>query len=119
MPIISNKKESVALAFLITILTTLFMGVGLGVAFVAALANGWVGMYLWKWFVTPFGIPPISFIEAAGLATLFAFWAPVPTPKSDSDQTSGGKVFVQLLSLIILRPLLTLLFGYVLHRMMV
>lgn len=119
MAIVKSKGESVFLALILAVVSVLVLGVGFIGAFIVALANGYVGMYLWDWFVTPLGVRPISFIEAAGLATLIGFWHPTPTSttKSDGSKTSSTLV-IELISLIVLRPLLTLLFGYILHQML-
>ena len=40
---------------------------------VSWLADAWVAVHLWRWFVVPFGAPPLTMPWAFGLLVLAAF----------------------------------------------
>lgn len=82
----------------------------LGLLFVASsLMSGWVGTHLWAWFAVPYGAPRIGLWGFVGIATLLTFLLRGLEPAERKVTASG--IFVQ----IVLSPLLTLLFGYLIH----
>jgi len=69
---------------------------------------GGVGLaFLWKWFITPLGVPAISIIHAIGIALTVSFLTAVRDPKREfkSETVTFSIVF----------SLVALFFGYLVH----
>ena len=49
------------------------------------LARGFAIVYLWKWFVIPLGVVPISFWWGMGLSVVFSIFMPKPSLEKGSD----------------------------------
>jgi hypothetical protein len=83
--------------------------------------EGYVVMKLWAWFVAPLGIATISYLHAAGIATLWNFLTP-PTDVSDLAKTTSDKpifdMVAKLMLNLIARPVLVLWMGSVIHHRM-
>jgi hypothetical protein len=78
--------------------------------------RGWVFAQLWRWFFVPLGLPAIVLWHAYGLMIVLAFAMPSPdAPKSDKPVlTQAGEMAAR----VALFPAMSLLFGYIAHRMM-
>jgi len=89
----------------------------------AIVANGWVLMNLWEWFVTPLGVHAISYLQAAGLIALIRFAMPEELGNSASDDDSEASPMVKLsatlFGLLVVRPGVTFLVGMAIHHFMV
>lgn len=84
-----------------------------------ALLNGFVFQQLWAWFVVPiFGLSFLTLPAAIGLgmAVTFLTFQYVLEPK-DSGWTDNEKL-VRAVGMMVLRPMLALLFGYIVHLFM-
>lgn len=69
--------------------------------------------YLWKWFISPFGLPAISMLHAFGIIiTIALLTSAFKVPKKDQVQTVPDEVGPALAILF------GLLLGYVAHRLM-
>ena len=82
------------------------------VGFIAlvAVVDGWALMLLWNWFLVPLGLPPITGVPAAvGIGLVAGLLASSYRPSKD-------KSISELLTFLFVRPLVILLFGYVVHR---
>ena len=98
-------------------MTALFaiLGIGIGliaVYAVAAIFHGWVFSQLWEWFaVTTFGAPSITVFAAIGISLLFSFYQ-IPNLTKGRDKTSAEK-WGEVIGLVIFKPLLYLLIGWI------
>ena len=90
------------------------------------LLHGWVLTVLWGWFVVPqFGVATLSLPTAVGLDILFDFLAYKHSQLPSRSEGAGDKevswaekfrrAFVPSFSLSLLRPGVTLAFGWVFH----
>lgn len=71
--------------------------------FLRTVADGWVVMWLWRWFLTPLGLPALGFWHACGVdlfvGAFFLFQAP-RRPVEDDDAWAldmawaGGKLLI-------------------------
>lgn len=78
----------------------------------SALLNGYVLSKLWAWFiVTTFHAPPLSLPAAIGLALVVSYltYQHADTPKNPESK------WWSLILVLILRPLMALAFGAVVH----
>ena len=85
-------------------------------AVVAAVANGWALVTIWNWFIPPiFGLVPLTLWQAVGVSMVFNLFVGVKNKSSNSDTKNKtfGEVFVSSLSEIILTPLFTVGFAYI------
>lgn len=69
------------------------------VMLLAVITNGLALSWLWLWFITPFGLPSISYIHALGLSLFSNFML--------GTQGQPGVMIVS--------PLIALLIGYILQ----
>jgi len=89
----------------------LVMAVILLIGIPFAILNGWVLSWLWLWFVVPvFAVPALSMLQSIGIATVISFMTKQYVPTGDK----AGEAWAYL----ILTPLVTLLFGYIIHSFM-
>jgi len=88
-------------------------------AVVSALLNGWVFSKLWLWFIVPvFELPVLNIPSAIGIGTVVSFLTyQYFQTKSDPDETTGMAVF-RATVYTVLRPLMVLLFGYIVLQFM-
>jgi len=84
----------------------------ISLAVLTTILNGWVLCRLWFWFIaTTFHTSPLSIPQAIGIAIVLGAMHPQPT-QSDSEVEKGiGYHF----ALAVIRPLLSLGIGYVVH----
>lgn len=77
---------------------------------VSALLNGFVLMKLWTWFVvSTFALPRLTMPFAIGLALVVRFLSFEP----DAVKSEFKKPFSEQLITALLRPFMTLLFGWI------
>jgi len=114
-------------------MTTRILGYLAGVAFTVGIvlaifipcsayfifAHGYVLSKLWGWFVTPLGVPAITLLHASGIMGVIRLctYDASFTPKSETTETSTTKKFGHLFGLMLV-PWVSLLFGYIIHRLM-
>ena len=82
-------------------------------------SNGIAGMYLWEWFLVPLGVSKISLLHAVGFAALcrlFTHENSLANMYKEDDLTSSQKLSKIIIALLL--PWATLLFGYIIHRLM-
>lgn len=76
--------------------------------------NGWVLVKLWTWFAVPIlGLPPLSLLQAIGIATLVGWITRDARALKEKEQK-----WYTTVSSYIFGGLMTVLSGYVVHRMM-
>lgn len=104
------KDLGAAVVAIIGIVIGLFAYLAAAIAF-RALALMW----LWAWFVTPFGLPQIELWHAAGISSLVAFLT-----YEDYNHAEGkkGMELVGTLSYTFLISGFALFFGYIFHNLM-
>lgn len=108
----STSKEAIVLAAVAVLALTPVL---FGVVALSAIINGWVLSILWGWFIVPvFNIPAISVEQAIGLAMVVSYLT-YQHINADSKRKSKGESTVELFVALLARPLITLLFGYILH----
>ena len=82
---------------------------------VGAIINGWVLSILWEWFIAPvFNLPSLSLPLAIGLALVISYltYQNIDCKPKESDD---GDAVIKLVMVMVLRPLLVLFFGWVIH----
>jgi len=91
-----------------------------GLIAVSSIINGWILTKLWHWFAVPiFGLHELTLTQAIGVAMIIAFLTnrhvkfTKSTKNKDSDTDWGV-----LLSAVFVAPLVTLLFGWIVHLFM-
>jgi len=79
---------------------------------VSATMNGWALSILWGWFLVPaFGLPEISIPVAIGVALIVGY---LTHQQQDTSSEDGlGEVMVRSAFMAFGKPLLTLLFGWI------
>jgi hypothetical protein len=81
---------------------------------IAAVWSGFVLSILWGWFAVPaFGLPPLSIPAAIGVSMIASYLTYQYGLKS-ADGEDGGKSLLNVL----LRPLVALMVGWVVHQFM-
>ena len=116
-----EKKDS---SFLATLTVGCAGGLGaivlIGLAwFYGIFAYGYVGSVMWVWFVMNLfpTAPAITWLQAAGLSLLVSFFTRDHLYKKiDPDQSTMDKVLTPIVPTV--APWITLLMGYIIHRMM-
>ena len=79
-----------------------------------ALLRGWVLSILWGWFVVPtFNLPQLSIPIAIGLALVVGFLAHQSIDVKSPERT-GAEKWAHI-AMFFVSPLLSLLFGYIVH----
>lgn len=82
----------------------------------SSLANAYVLVKLWAWFVVPtFAAPALSLPVAVGVGSIIGLLQPVPKDDEKKDESvlsKWGRLFGQ----ITLKPALYLLVGYIASR---
>jgi hypothetical protein len=85
-------------------------------AIVVALANGWALVTIWNWFIPPiFGLTSLTLWQAVGVSMVFQLFVGVKSKSGDSDtkDKTFGEVFLSSLITVLLTPLFTVLFAWV------
>ena len=77
----------------------------------AMLLRGLVVSRLWMWFIVPLGVPAISIKNAMGFSILVSMLF------YNSDSESKKKKWYELLISAFASPLFSLLFGYLIYRL--
>jgi hypothetical protein len=90
----------------------------------SVVLNGYVLCVLWGWFIVPtFGLPRLSIPAALGVA-LVASVLTYQGHHSDTDEDAAegrrpaAQKYLSPIFESILRPLVLLLYGYIIHRFM-
>ena len=93
------------------------VGIG-GVIVLSALVNGWTLSILWKWFMVPvFGLPMLSIPQAIGIAMVIGYLTFQNNDAQEKERSTTERVIFWV-ALIVLRPLITLAFGWIVHQYM-
>lgn len=104
-----------------TFATCLGLIVSLAVlAVVAAIANGWALVTIWNWFIPPiFGLTSLTLWQAVGVSMVFNLFVGVKNKSNSSDtkDKTFGEVFISSLAEVILTPVLTVAFAYVVFQL--
>ncbi len=97
-----------------TFLAALGAAVGiLALCGVSSILCGFVLTVLWGWFVVPtFGLPQLSLVPAIGVSMVASYLSHQYIPSKDGDS------FTSALAYSITYPLITLLFGWIVHLFM-
>ncbi len=84
----------------------------------SVFAYGYVAVKLWAWFIIPFfGVKALTLLQAAGIMLLVRHFTYVP--KTDKTETDDDSIVVWSKAIIAFAlPWLTLLLGYIIHRLM-
>ena len=88
------------------------------VMFISSILNGYVLSILWGWFIVPtLGAPTLSTVPAIGIALVVAY---LTYQVSDCEKVKRefSEEVERFFGLVVLRPLLTLLFGWAVHLFM-
>lgn len=85
-------------------------------AIVAAIANGWALVTIWNWFIPPiFGLTSLTLWQAVGVSMVFQLFVGVKnsTNSSDTKNKTFGEVFITSLVTVILTPVFTVAFAWI------
>ena len=93
--------------------------VGFGFLLVfSSIFNGYALSVLWGWFVVPtFGAPALSVVPAIGVAMVVSYLTH-QTHDCKKEEKSFGVTIAEGSATAILRPLVTLFFGWIVHLFM-
>lgn len=83
-------------------------------------SHGFVLSKLWGWFCVPHGMPALTLLQAAGIMAvvrLCTYRASAFPKKDDGEPADTGKVIAHFFGLLLV-PWVSLLFGYIIHRLM-
>lgn len=94
-------------------MTTLGKAVALAVVFaVMAVVYGFTFQTLWGWFVVPqFGVAPLAFFEALGLAATIGYVTTTTHPDPDDKDRTATEVILRGIVLGLVKSGLALTFG--------
>lgn len=103
---------NIILGLILMILGTItFIGL---ITIVGAILDGFVISILWNWFMVPiFDLPSLSIISALGLSLVIA-WFTSHNNTGKNEEVDNKKAII----LFIMRPILFLLIGYIVHLFM-
>lgn len=94
----------------------LFMFGVIFLAFLVAIPSfvlrGFVLMMLWKWFIVPIGVSPLSFVPAVGCVIIFGFLCKTP-------RVNKKKSIKESLIELYLEPMMVLFCGWILYKVLV
>lgn len=85
---------------------------------VGAVMSGWVLSVMWGWFVVPFGVPPIGIAWAIGISLVVGYMTYQSDAVVKTDDEDRVQTVVNLVALAVLRPLLALAIGAIVHAFM-
>lgn len=90
---------------------------GISVVLVASsIANGFVLSVLWGWFVVPlFEVPSLSIAQAIGFSMTVSFLTYHYHDSGKKEEESFIKRITYLILLAIVRPIIVLTIGYIVH----
>lgn len=93
--------------------------VGVIVLIVASsILNGYVLSVLWGWFVVPtFGAPSLSIAPAIGIALVVGYMTHQIHDCQKEDRSFSQKI-AEGVAMIVLKPMLALFFGWIVHLFM-
>jgi len=80
--------------------------------------EGWCLAKLWQWFVEPLGVHHIGMWQASGLALIVAYVITRKQSRASRDR-SWSEMADLLWTPIVIGAPLTMLCGYIVHRLMV
>jgi len=78
-----------------------------------SLLRGWVLTKMWLWFVTPFGVGPITIFHAIGISILLGMLTRDADIKENSAEEKVKRIVYGFLV-----PIITLVMGWVVHSLM-
>ena len=82
-----------------------------------AIYHGWVLTILWGWFVAPtFHLPELNIAVAIGLSLIVGMFRGYTKSDNKDSQTTKDKT-IGIIAILI-SPLLTLFFGWIVHMFM-
>lgn len=86
---------------------------------VSSIFNGYVLSVLWGWFIIPvFNLPELTVVPAIGIAMVVSYLTYQYNESDESDDKIFGEKIGKLIVMAILRPLLVLFFGWIVHLFM-
>lgn len=108
----TTRRNEMNTGMAIAMITGVVIGIA-GLLVISSILNGFVLVILWSWFIVPvFELPSLTIPYAIGLAMIASFL----TYQWKADPENKEKMTaLTLLGVAIFRPLLTLLFGYIVH----
>lgn len=85
---------------------------------VGTVVSGYVLSVLWGWFIVPtLRLPQLSIVPAIGIATVVSYLTYHEVDCQPKEEKAGYKV-TKAVVLSFVRPLLALLFGWIVHCFM-
>ena len=86
---------------------------------VGSVFNGYVLSILWGWFMVPtFHLPTLSVAPAIGIAMVIGYLTKQESPDVEEKERSTGMKVARFVAQIIMKPLVALAFGWVVHLFM-
>lgn len=85
---------------------------------ISTITYGWTLSVLWKWFAVPIlGLPPVSIMEAMGIALVIGFLSR-QMPSSNIKDKSAAELFGAYLGSAIFYPFVILILGWIISMIM-
>ena len=81
---------------------------------IATVFGGWVMTYLWKWFIVPLGVPPITLFHALGINLMAGYL----TFHYSGEDFSGKALSERRLAYACIKPIALGLIGYLYYSLM-
>jgi len=107
------KDTAIAIAAILGLVAAFVVAIVIG-----AILDGLVLSILWGWFIVPvFNFPSLSLVPAIGLALVVSH---LTSQRADCKpkENDNGNTITKVVTIVLLRPLLVLLFGWILHLFM-
>lgn len=83
---------------------------------VSSIFNGYVLSVLWGWFIVPvFNLPVLTVVPAIGIAMVVSYLTYQYNKSDEDDNKISSEKIGKLIAMAILRPLLALFFGWIVH----
>ena len=91
----------------------------IGATIVGVMLNGLVLQRLWGWFmVGTFGLPALTIPQALGMWLVFGFIMQNEASSSNTEDKTAAEVEIRMWTVVIGRPLIALVFGWVVLQFM-
>ena len=102
-----------------TVLVVLSGIIGVGILMVfSSIFNGYALSVLWGWFIVPtFGAPSLDVVPAIGISMVVSYLT-YQIHSSEEEEIPFGAKITRGVTVAIMKPLLALFFGWIVHLFM-
>lgn len=103
-----NNNDKYLNVIITAIVSVVILSLASVLSFISLVINGFVGMQIWNWLLSPW-LGRVSVVQAMAFSLLLAIWMPPTYNAQKIDKpilVAVGQIFV--------KPLILLLFGFIL-----